>query len=133
MTIKEPPAEDVNGVPTPRGGRGGEPIWEQLRQPPWVRLINGAGAGLRRLGVRWPRLEPESMMSAARRRAGLSDFGDARFREGLRALVDSFEASDAIHAFGRLFFREFCISLLVNRLKVQADLTRHPEILDVRV
>jgi hypothetical protein len=109
------------------------PIWERPRQLPWVKLINAAGAGLRRIGVRWPRLDAEAMLADARRRAGLSDFGDGRFRDGLRALVDSFNARDTAHAFGRLFFREYCTGLLVNRLKIQADLARHPEILDVPV
>src|SRR5262249_34128000 len=59
---------NVNGMP--------ETLWEQTRQPPWVKLLNAAGAGLRRLGVRWPRLNPERLMAAARRRTGLSDFGD---------------------------------------------------------
>jgi hypothetical protein len=48
-------------------------------------------------------------------------------------LVESFNAQDTAHAFGRVFFREFCIGLLVNRLKIQADLTRHPEILAVPI
>ena len=47
-------------------------------------------------------------MAAARRRSGLSDFGDGRFREGLGVLVDAFNARDDVHAFGRLFFREYC-------------------------
>ena len=111
----------------------GEPIWEQMRQPPWVKAINATGSAMRRVGIRWPRLDAESMMARARRRAGLSDFGDERFREGLDVLIDSFNARDVAHAFGRLFFREYCTSLLVNRLKIQADLTRHPEILDVPV
>lgn len=110
-----------------------EPIWEQTRRPPWVRALNAAGRGLGRLGVRWPRVDDRAMMADARRRAGLDDFGDDSFREGLRVLVDTFNARDNANAFGRLFFREYCTSLLVNRLKVQADLTRHPEILGVPV
>ena len=109
------------------------PIWEDSPRPAWVKLINATGGGLRRLGVRWPRVDPETLMAAARRRAGLSDFGDDSFREGLRALVDAFEARDSAHTFGRVFFRHFCTQLLVNRLKIQADLTRHPEILDVPI
>jgi hypothetical protein len=35
----------------------GGPIWEHIRRPAWVRLINAAGAALRRVGVRWPRLD----------------------------------------------------------------------------
>src|SRR5262249_18399105 len=64
-------------------------------------------------------------------RSGLSDFGDGRFREGLGVLIGAFNARDGAHAFGRIVFSNHVVSLLVNRLKIQADLTRHPEILDV--
>jgi Sulfotransferase family len=109
----------------------GGPIWEHIRRPWWVRLINAAGAGLRRVGICWPRLDAGALLAAARRRSGLSDFGDGRFREGLGVLVDAFNARDDAHAFGRIVFSNHVVSLLVNRLKIQADLTRHPEILDV--
>src|SRR5262249_30685131 len=109
----------------------GEPIWEHIRRPWWVRLTNAVGAGLRRFGVRWPRLDAGTLLAAARRRAGRSDFGDGRFREGLGALVDGFHARDDAHAFGGILFSNWVVSLLVSRLKIQADLTRHPEILDV--
>ena len=108
-------------------------IWEQTRQPAWVKLLNVGGRGLRKVGVRSPRLDPEAMMAVARRRAGLSDFGDGGFREGLGVAVAAFNARDDAHTFGRIFFREYVIGQLVNRLKIQADLTRHPEILDVPI
>jgi hypothetical protein len=104
----------------------GGPIWEHIRRPAWVRLINAAGAGLRRVGVRWPRLDAETLLAAARRRSSLTDFGDGRFREGLGVLIDAFNARDDANAFGRIVFRSHVVSLLVNRLKIQADLTRHP-------
>jgi hypothetical protein len=109
----------------------GGPIWEHIRRPGWVRLINATGAALRRVGVRWPRLDVGTLLAAARRRSGLSDFGDGRFREGLGVLIDAFNACDDAHAFGRIVFSNHVVSLLVNRLKIQADLTRHPEILDI--
>jgi hypothetical protein len=98
-----------------------------------MRLLNGAGGLLRRAGVRWPRLEPASLLAKAERLAGLSDWGDDRFREGLTVLVGSFEAQGNAHTFGRLFFREYCVGVLVNRLKVRDDLKRHPEILEVPI
>jgi hypothetical protein len=113
--------------------RADPPIWERIQQPAWVRLLNATGGGLRRFGIRWPRLDPEALMAAARRKTGLSDFGDGRFREGLRVLVDAFESQDTAHTFGRFFFRDFVTNLLANRLKIQADLSRHPEILGVPV
>src|SRR5262249_32663488 len=83
-------------------------------------LLNVVGGLLRRIGVRWPGLDPQEFLSAAQRRTGLSDWGDDRFRQGLRVLVEAFDRQDSAHAFGRLFFREFCIRLLVNRLRIQA-------------
>src|SRR4051794_24301443 len=115
------------------GGAGAPgPIWDRPHRLFWMRLFNGAGGLLGRLGVR-PRLGVPAMLAEAERRTGLSDWGDDRFREGLTVLVDAFEAQDNAHTFGRLFFREYCVRQLVNRLKIQADLTRHPEILEVPV
>jgi hypothetical protein len=120
-------------VPVSDGVRTDAPIWETTRRPAWVKAVNAAGAVARGLGVRWPRVDPETLLRLARRRTGLGDFGDDRFRGGLAALVDAFEAQGTAHAFGRLFFREYCVSLLVNRLKIADELRRHPEILGVPV
>jgi Sulfotransferase family len=108
-------------------------VWEEARRPAWVKVINAAGKGLRRCGVRWPKVNAESMMAEAQRRTRLADFGDGHFREGLCALVDSFNAQGTAHSFGQLVFREHCTSLLVDRLKIQDELRRHPEILSVPV
>ena len=123
----------AGGIMATSTGRSSDSIWEHSGQPAWVKLINATGAGLGRFGVRWPRLSPETLMASARRKAGLSNFGDGRFLEGLRVLVDAFNARRDVHAFGRIFFREYVTSLLVNRLEIRADLARHPEILDVPV
>jgi hypothetical protein len=93
-----------------------------------MRAFNAAGGLLRRAGLRWPGLDPREFLAAAERRTGLSDWGADDFREGLRILVESFDRQDSAHTFGRFFFREFCIRLLVNRLRIQDDLKRHPEI-----
>ncbi len=128
------PAPGVaNGLPTLHEPVAQGPIWEQNRRPAWVKGVNGVGRALRGLAVRWPRVDAEAMMAAARRRTGLDDFGDDSFREGLGALVEAFNGIDSANAFGRIFFREYCTGLLVNRLRIQADLVRHPEILRVPV
>jgi hypothetical protein len=109
------------------------PIWQHARYPLGLRLLNRLGGLLRAWHVRWPDVEPASMMAAARRRTGLPDFGDELFREGLDVLVADFERNPAVHGFGRHFFREYCVGLLCNRLRIQDELTRDPEILDVPV
>ena len=102
-------------------------------RPVWMRLLNGTGRLLRRVGTRWPRLDPEEFMAAAQRRTGLSDFGHGHFRDGLKVLVESFDRQDSAHTFGRLFFREFCIRLLASRLQVEHDLVRYPAIHEVEI
>ena len=37
-------------------------------RPVWMRLLNGTGSLLVRLGTRWPRLDPEEFMAAAQQR-----------------------------------------------------------------
>lgn len=108
------------------------PIWDRPYRPTWMRVFNAVGGVLGKLGARTD-LSPKTLMTMAERRARLSDFGDDRARLGLEALVQSFETQGDAHAFGRLFFRETCVRLLVNRLKIQDDLKRHPEILDVPI
>ncbi|MBX6313202.1 MAG: sulfotransferase [Isosphaeraceae bacterium] len=112
------------------GEEGAAPIWDYPYRPAWVRVLNAVG---RVMGRRWPSLDPEALMAEAQRRAGLSDWGDDSFREGLEVLATSFEEQGHTHTFGRLFFREYCLRMLVNRLKIQDDLKRYPEILEVPI
>lgn len=110
-------------------GRGpGAPDWLRARYPWAIRLLNGLG---RLAGG--PRIDVPGLLARARRRTGLTDFGDDGFREGLEVLVGSFLANPAVHAFGRHVFREHCTGLLANRLRIVDELKRHPEILDVPV
>jgi hypothetical protein len=114
-------------------GTANDPIWFRPRQPVWVRAFNAGSAGLGCLGVRWPRVDAEALLANARRKAGLADFGDGRFLEGFRILVDDLNAQTDLHPFGRLMFVIQVGMALVNRLKIQDDLKRHPEILDIPV
>lgn len=125
--------ESPHPNPGPVGPTPAEPIWDRPYRPGWMRLLNGVGRGLRRVGVRVPRLDPPALMAAAERRARLSDWGDDRFREGLNALVEAFETQDVATTFGRLFFREYCVAALTNRLRIQDELTRRPEILETPI
>jgi hypothetical protein len=109
------------------------PLWLSLHRPSWMRLLNLIGGGLRRIGVDSPKLDSADLIATAERQARLSDWGDERFREGLEVLLRSFEEQDDLSTFGRFVVHDLFVHLLVNRLRIQDDLKRHPEILAVPI
>jgi hypothetical protein len=78
-------------------------------------------------------LGSESVVHAARKKTGLTDFGDQRFREPLGVLIDSLERDAHLHAVGRFTARRQLVDLLSTRLRLHDLLARRPEILDVPV
>lgn len=107
-----------------------KPTFQRPYRPLGVRLYNWCARQLRRCGVQRDGLTEESILKAARRRAKLSDFGDERFRIALQRLLDSFKEDAQLHPFGRFLTRNRLIMSAENRLRIQDDLKRHPEILD---
>jgi hypothetical protein len=78
--------------------------------------------------------DERSVLEEAMRRAeGLSDFGDDSFREALRRLLDGLEREAKLHAVGRVTHWERTVGLLVNRLRLEHYVARHPEILQEHV
>jgi hypothetical protein len=90
-----------------------------------VRALNALGAAL---GARLPRLDPDRLLEAARRRTGLGDFGEPSFREGLERLVDGFEREAALTTLGRVVARRDLLRLLEGRLRLEAALRAEPAI-----
>lgn len=70
------------------------------------------------------------LIAEARRRAGFSDFGDDEFVPRFEALLDSLKRQTVLTAEGATKAHERFLRLLANRLRFQADLQKHPEILD---
>jgi hypothetical protein len=94
-----------------------------------IAALNAAGRAAGRLGWRGVRLDERSIVDEARRRARLHDFGDDVHRRALRVLLDALEREARLTPTGRLMARENLVRVLVNRLRIEADLDRHPEIL----
>ena len=72
-----------------------------------LRLANRLGDPLARRSVR---LDEEGLLAAARRRTGLDDFGDPRFREPFRVLLGALEAEADLSAVGRLGLDDVLVS-----------------------
>ena len=71
------------------------------------------------------------MIAAARRRTGLSDFGDDWFLEPLRVLVESINEEARLTPMGALIQRTRLASALETRLRAEHLLGKHPGIRDL--
>jgi sulfotransferase family protein len=103
----------------------------KVERSPLVHAVNAAGRllGRRAMGL----FQAESLLEAARRKAGLDDFGTPPFGEPLRRLLESMEAEARLNPMGRLATRHDLIRLLVNRLRMQEDRKRNPGIAEEEI
>jgi Sulfotransferase family len=74
-------------------------------------------------------LDADQLIQAARDRAGLSDFGDNHFVEPLNKLLDCAASEVDFHVQGLEGFKSSVVRWLVNRLRMEDDIKKHPEIL----
>src|SRR5690606_38731187 len=86
-----------------------------------VGVLNTGGRTLRRLGLEGPSLDVDALERAARRRAGLSDFGAWAYREPLERLLDAYRREARLTTLGRITVREMIVSLLENLLHMEAE------------
>lgn len=75
-----------------------------------------------------PSLDKEELKAEARKNTGLSDFGDPSFEEPLAVLLDSLDREARLHPLGRSIMRGRVLSMLQNRLRIEALYAAHPEI-----
>ncbi|MDB5970038.1 MAG: hypothetical protein JWQ90_2488 [Hydrocarboniphaga sp.] len=100
----------------------------ESRSPTGVRLESGVENSGADPGLK--DLEPAALLAAASKEAGLDDYGDEAFIEPLTQLMRSIIAEANLSAIGLLGTRARMVQCLVNRLRLQQDLKRYPEILD---
>jgi hypothetical protein len=74
-------------------------------------------------------LDEASVIEEARRKAGVSDFGDESFRVPMRMLLASLDTEAALTPIGRFVQRQRIVDILVNRLRAEDHFRRHPGIL----
>jgi hypothetical protein len=98
-----------------------------------VSALNVGGKTLARFGVSAPSLDIETMQKAARRRAGLVDFGAWPIEEPLSRLMRAYRDEAALTTLGRVTVRELIVSLLENLLHLEAERARLPGIADRRI
>src|SRR5437764_362524 len=75
-------------------------------------------------------LNPDALMAAAGHETGLDDFGSDEFSEYLARFLSAAVAEGNLNEMGVISLVTGTHRLLVNRLRFEEDLERHPEILD---
>ncbi|MFT4054406.1 MAG: sulfotransferase [Novosphingobium sp.] len=80
-----------------------------------------------------PLLDRDTLLGLARDRAGLSDFGDTWFLEPMDRFIAASNAEGRLAPAGHAAQTEVIVKGLVSRLRMVADIARHPEILEERV
>jgi len=96
---------------------------------------------LLRRGARWIEsparrfvtLDAESLLAAGRRRANEHDFEDKTFLEGLNRLLHALVTEARLNFLGRIVARESIVGHLANRLWLEQDRRRYPEIAEQQV
>jgi hypothetical protein len=78
-------------------------------------------------------LSRDFLLETAQQKAGLDDFGDQRFLVGLEQLLTSIHEEAQLHAMGRSLVQQLMIRLLVNRLQMQDEFKRCPDILQTPI
>lgn len=72
----------------------------------------------------------DELLTTATEQAGLTDFGDDAFREGLERLVRSIETEASLNELGDVVLPMLITRLLTSRLQIEDWYRRHPEIDD---
>ncbi|HNF04724.1 MAG TPA: sulfotransferase, partial [Mycobacterium sp.] len=101
-----------------------DPVYPEAAQPIRDGLA-GYGATLQ--------LDPAALLDAARARTGLADFGDPAFRERLEILCTALQTEAGLSDTGVAVVFEQLVGNLINRLRLQALVTEHPEIADIPI
>jgi hypothetical protein len=78
-------------------------------------------------------LETQWLLDQARTMAGLDDYGDMRFAEGMGVLVKSINDEAGLTPAYEEALTDELLRVLVNRLRMNRDLVLHPEIADEEV
>lgn len=104
-----------------------------IPRPFEVKLVNGVGRFLKRLGIEMSVLDDEALLKKAQKQTGLDDYGDDGFREGYRVLLKSLREEADLNPIGRLVAKNTILRTLCNRLLVIDYIKKHPQVLQQEI
>ena len=97
-----------------------------------MRILNTVMGMLQPFGLMPKRVDSDSITKKAKRRTGLSDFGDGMHRIGMDALTAAVNSSPVTN-FGKFSSTGFGVDALSNRLMMIDYMKKHPEVADIKI
>ena len=101
---------------------------EQTRSPLAIRLLNRSGAWLDKAGMLGAPLRAIDLSNSAKRRCGLTDFGEGDFFEPLSRLLESCAREARLNLVGKISLRAHVVRILCNRLLMERDRLSYTDI-----
>jgi hypothetical protein len=102
--------------------------WQPAPRPEWVARLNEEGEHLNIRSI--VPLDEASLLAEACRNTGLDDFGDDRWLDHFRVLIDAIENEAKLNFCGRILTRSDLLIYLEARLQITDCYRQHPEIED---
>ncbi|MEM9256957.1 MAG: sulfotransferase [Pseudomonadota bacterium] len=93
-----------------------------------MRLLNSLLRGADAFGLARVTFDMQELLASARKRTGLTEFGDARFMEPMQVLADALNSEAMLNPLGRYLAKLNIERLLDGRLRAEALFRQHPEI-----
>ena len=87
--------------------------------PATVRTLNAGGAVLKKCGLVAPDLSSKKLEYLAKKRTGLSNFGDWAFQRPLEKLIKAYEQEANLTMLGRITVHELIVNILINLLLLE--------------
>ncbi|TFH32154.1 MAG: hypothetical protein E4H00_02030, partial [Myxococcales bacterium] len=101
-------------------------VFDRPYRPKPIAIANRVGRLLSGVGIGGKPITVDGVLSDARRKGGLSDFGNEGCLEPLEVLVDSINREAALNPVGHMIIRGRIVGVLVNKLVAQDNIKRHP-------
>ena len=105
-----------------------QPTYTGPYAPAPVRLLNSVARRSKPISDRLIPLELQDLFESACHKTGLSEWGDQRFKEALRVLLNSVSREGQLTFFGRFALGQFLVDNLCRRLRIIETVKRFPEI-----
>lgn len=116
-----------------RGISGQRMQYPSPDQPFAVKAINRMGAWGRRIGIGTSGLDADALMREAKKKTGLSDFGDESFLPGLQVLIRSLNEEARLSTIGRIAAKSFVLVRLKHRLQLIDYRKRRSEVAEQQI